>query len=187
MTASTPTTWTSGPHNWMQLVLTAVGFALLISVLPQPAGAEEQDPAKAGQNQVAGCAIAGGDSHVEVVRTNEGLKTTTVQWKGGLLDGVTCINNSLGSFCFHVSAQKRTDDGSRLPATGTLDALESGSLNLIKAALVDLDAADLNGPIASERLSVSADDEELGQHVAKENGKRGKQVKGKHASRNRKR
>jgi hypothetical protein len=68
----------------------------------------------AAEGQIKGCVLAGGEAQVETVRTNGlGPKITAVTCKGGLLDGVTCMNTYLDTICAH------SDVPSEAPADGS--------------------------------------------------------------------
>jgi hypothetical protein len=135
-------------RNWMRMVLLLAGFALLIVSAVQPAGAEEKrDLSDIATNQRFGCALAGGDSDVDVDRTVEGVRSTSVTCKGGLLDGVTCENTPSGTTCKHPDIPNQAPDaGSQWPVYEIVGVLETGSMAQITEAVADLDTAPAGDP-----------------------------------------
>jgi hypothetical protein len=135
----------------MRTMLLVAGFAPLIVAVVQPAGAEEKrDLSEIATNQRSGCALAGGDSEVDVDGTVEGIRSTSVTCKGGLLDGVTCENTPSGTTCKHPDIPNQAPGGgSQWPVYEIVGVLETGSMAQITEAVTDYETAAGGNPETS--------------------------------------
>lgn len=192
--ASTATLGVLGDgRQWMRTVVVAA-VALLVVALPGTAGAEgKNDPGKAATTQASACEALGGEAEVGVDRNQQqGLHTTSVTCKGGWLDGMWCINDSLGSLC--GAPRGRPDAGSvTAPLGGVVAALETGSPARINTAIATFEAKVNATSVTREGKSIrrqgaqSTQDDDQDQDGARNRKSKGKGQHGKKDGKHRKR
>jgi len=173
---------TRGPRTWVRMAILTAGLALLVASAPQPAGAEEkQDPVAAGTQQARNCELMGGDAHVEVERTVEGVQSVLVICTGGFADGILCDNTQSGTNCVATLVTGSPDwpvfeQAPIQPASNVIELLKSGSVAQINELVDDPNSAKDQGPTAQPSLA-RADNQDHDQDTNQTKLPKGKQHK----------
>lgn len=180
MQTTTTTPRTLGTLGWMRVALLTAGLALLVTVTPQPAGAEKLDPMANATQQARNCELMGGEATVETHRTPGGSTASAVKCAGGAADGISCYNDQEQTKCYHkdinfaapvegwhvspVEVVELVESGARVPIATVVAAFNADSGVYGEPTSARSAASDHGGDVDADKASKYGEQDKKGKH-----------------------